>query len=264
MRPWTRWFYLMVVISIVTTGCKSTNTTLAGTVTVSPATPTVFVSGMIQFGATAPNATTAITWAVNGTGGANGTIDASTGLYTAPSIVPAGATITITATQGSVSGTTTVTVDSGVRLSVTPSTATVGTLENFTFNATVTGVPIGAVTSTCGTSSTPPCTAVTWTVTSGTGTGSIGSSTGIYTAPAAAHADTITATSIYDTTKTATATVNVVAAVDPTITSISPSAGATGALAFQGAVGAIFQDVYLTGTSFISTTTVFINNGGGP
>ena len=138
-------------------------------------------------------------------------------------------------------------------MAVTPGSATIGTGQNLSFVATVTGVPVNAVIAgVCNstTNSPVPCNAVTWTVTSATGNGTIGAASGVYTAPGAAHTDTITATSVYDTTKTVTATVTVVAAVDPTITSMSPNIGA---------VGAPFQDVYLTGTNFISNTSVFIN-----
>lgn len=125
MRVWARWFYLVAVISILASGCSSSGS--SGAVTVSPTNPTVFVNGEIQFEATGPSSTTAITWAVNGTNGAYGTIDPNLGLYVAPSVVPSGATVTVTATQGSATGSTNVTVESGAALSISPATATVGT-----------------------------------------------------------------------------------------------------------------------------------------
>src|SRR5664279_3436421 len=70
------------------------------TVTVSPATANVQEAATQQFTATVTNGTTtAVNWQVNGIAGGNssvGTID-STGLYTAPVIVPNPASITITA-----------------------------------------------------------------------------------------------------------------------------------------------------------------------
>jgi predicted small lipoprotein YifL len=70
------------------------------TVTVSPATANVQEAATQQFTATVTNSTTtAVNWQVNGVAGGNssvGTID-STGLYTAPVIVPNPASITITA-----------------------------------------------------------------------------------------------------------------------------------------------------------------------
>ena len=228
---------------------------LSGAVTITPASPTVFGERINAICGYRPQSTTTITWAVNSVTGGNstvGTID-DTGLYTAPAVVPANTTITITATQGSANGTTTVTLDSGVRLSVNPAAATVGTGEILPFSVTVTGVPVNAVISgTCSnvTNSPVSCNAVTWSIASSTGNGGINASSGVYTAPPAAHTDTITATSVYDTTKTSTATITVVAAADPSITFISPR---------TAAVGSIFQDVYLTGANFISTTSVFLN-----
>ena len=252
MTRGTRWLGIILLFGVMAAGCKSSSSAAAA-ITVLPTLPTVLVNGMIQFEATAPNATGSVTWSVNGVSGGNttvGTIDVN-GLYTAPALLP-GTTITVTATQGNVSGSTTVTLDSGVRLSVTPGTATVGTGENFAFSAVVTGVPANAsISGTCNniTNTPVPCTAVTWTVTSTTG-GTIGSTTGIYKAGGTAGTDTVTATSVYDTTKTATSTVTTAAAAAPAITSVSPNIGP---------VGALFQDIYLTGTNFFSTTSVFIN-----
>ena len=199
------------------------------------------------------NTSASVIWSVNGTTGGTttvGTID-STGLYTAPAVVPANTTITVAAAQGSDNASTTVTIDSGVRLSIAPSSINVGTGESFPFGVTVTGVPTNAaISGTCSNSTNipVPCTAVTWSVTTGTGT--IGASTGVFKAPSVAETDTITAKSVYDTNQTATATVTVATATAPTITSISPT---------TGAAGAPFENVYLTGTNFIATTNVFIN-----
>ena len=62
---------------------------------------------------------------------------------------------------------------------------------------------------------------------------------------------TAVAASVLDITETASATISVVAATDPGLTSINPA---------TGAIGAPFEDVTLTGTNFISTTNIFINN----
>ena len=85
-------------------------------VTVSPATANVQEGSTQQFTATVTNSsTTTVAWQVNGVTGGNlsvGTID-STGLYTAPLVVPSPASITITAAlQGSatVSGNAIVTI----------------------------------------------------------------------------------------------------------------------------------------------------------
>jgi len=60
----------------------------------------------------------------------------------------------------------------------------------------------------------------------------------------------ITATSVADTSVTATATVTVVTATTPTVTSVSPN---------TTALGGLFQDIYITGTNFISTENVYVN-----
>ncbi len=88
---------------------------------------------------------------------------------------------------------------------------------------------------------------VTWSV---SGVGAIDPNSGLYVAPSAAGAATVTATSVVDSTQSASATVTIITAVDPTISSISPS---------NGALGAAFQEVFLTGANFISTTNVFVN-----
>ena len=105
--------------------------------------------------------------------------------------------------------------------------------------------------------STANCLTVTWSLsTTLTGIGTItsnGPDTGVYTAPATVPSPStviITATSASDTSVTATATVTVVTAAVPTVTSVSPN---------TTALGGLFQDVYITGTNFISTNHVFLN-----
>jgi hypothetical protein len=96
---------------------------------------------------------------------------------------------------------------------------------------------------------------VTWSVsTTLTGIGTIGSTTGVYTAPGTVPSPStviVTATSVADTSVTATASVTVVTAATPTVTSVSPNASA---------VGGLFQDIYITGTNFISTNIVYVNH----
>lgn len=82
----------------------------AGPVTIYPGTVSVPVSGQAQFTAFLASAPTAtFTWSVASGGG---TINGSSGLYTAPSSIPSPATITITATSssGSAKGTAVVTI----------------------------------------------------------------------------------------------------------------------------------------------------------
>jgi len=150
----------------------------------------------------------------------------------------------------------TVTIVSGISISINPTTATVGTLETFTFAATVSNPG-------CNQSADPQCLAVTWSVPTATGNtnGTItdngianGIDSAIYKAPTPAptpSAVTITATSVKDTSVTATASVTIVTAAPPTVTSVSPNVAA---------LGSLFQDVYITGTNFISTNKVYVNN----
>lgn len=253
MTRWMRWVCLVLGASVAAAGCHTS--TAAVSVTITPSAATVLLNNAVQFSAAVSNSTETVTWSVNTVNGGNSTVGTinTSGLYTAPSSIPPNTTITVGAAVQNTSATAsaTVTLVSGLSVTVTPSTFTIGTGETLPFFATVTGVPFNAVTSTCNSanpsSGLPLCTAVTWTI---TGSGTINSSTGLYTAPGTATTATITATSIYDSSATANATVTVVAGADPTLTSVSPRVGA---------LGAVFQDIYLTGTNFISTTSVFVN-----
>ena len=235
----------------VALGCggNEASTPSAVSVAVSPGFASVFLNKSLQF-ATFITGTvnTEVTWDVNGTAGGSatlGTIDEN-GLYTAPSTIPSPATVTITATSKedtSASDSALLTIISGVRISVAPTAATLGTGEHFTFTATVTNPGCDPV-------ATPTCLDVTWSVPAGSGTID---ATGTYTAPATTPSPatvTITATAAADTTVTATVTATISDSVDPTLTSVSPKTAARGSL---------FQDVFLTGTNFTSTTAIFLN-----
>ncbi len=255
MRRWSRWLHWILLIGVMTTGCGSSNGNSTTGIIIAPQSATVLLNGFVQFFVSISSGSASdVIWAVNGVESGDietvGTIS-SAGLYQAPATIPVNTTIAVTATMGNESASATVTLDSGVRVSVTPGAATVGTEESFPFTATVTGVPSdAAISGTCDsmTSMPVPCTAVTLSVSSGSG--SIDSNAGIYMAPATADTATVTATSVFDSTKTDSASVTIVLATDPTITSVTPN---------TGAVGALHQDVYLTGTDFISTTDVSIN-----
>ena len=155
--------------------------------------------------------------------------------------VTPGVTIGAQIEETSVVATATVTLDSGIRVSLSQTSFTIGTNEQYLFSSANAFGPTVIVT---GTSNQ----AVAWSVTSGTGT--IDPNSGLYTAPSTPETDTVTVTSLADNTQFASATVNVVTAVDPTVTSISPP---------NGALGAAFQEVFITGNNFISTTNVFVN-----
>jgi DNA-binding beta-propeller fold protein YncE len=147
--------------------------------------------------------------------------------------------ITITAQVQSTNAiaSATITLDSGIRVAFAQPSCSIGTNETFSFApfVSVSGAPSGSQ-------------GVSWSL---TGVGSIDPNSGLYTAPSTTGTATITATSLADPTETATATVTVVTATDPTISSVSPP---------NGALGAAFLNVYLSGSNFICTTGVSVNN----
>ncbi|MBL0313013.1 MAG: carboxypeptidase regulatory-like domain-containing protein [Holophagaceae bacterium] len=150
-------------------------------VVVSPATATLPVGGAQAFTATLTGITDpAVTWTSSG-----GTITAE-GLLTAPT---APGTVTVTATsvgEPSLNGTATVSVRPFVEVSPTTAVLSINGTQQFTYQVTGLG------------------NYVTWTCTAG----SI-SAYGLYTAPAIAGIYTVTATSYYDHSKSASATVDV-------------------------------------------------------
>ncbi len=134
-------------------------------------------------------------------------------------------------------------VESGVVVTISPGSATIGVTQVFGFTANVQNDPNNS--------------GVTWTVQGGTN-GSNGAidSTGQYTAPGTVPNPatfTIQAASNLDSTKTATASVTIVttSGAAPTLASINPT---------SGALGSLFQDIYLNGTDLLSTTVVKFNN----
>ena len=113
------------------------------TVTVAPNAASILLGETRTFTATVSNTTdTAVTWAVNEIPGGNaavGTIDAG-GVYTAPQILPAPPSVSLTATSvadPSKKGAATITVTSSFSLAVTgPSSVTAG--DNAAYTATLT------------------------------------------------------------------------------------------------------------------------------
>jgi hypothetical protein len=178
--------------------------------TVSPSTATLYSGQTQQFTATVTGSSnTAVTWSIPA--GAPGSINASTGLYTAPANITSQQNVTVTATsQADSTKTATATVTLAlVSITVAPPTATLNGGQTQQFTATVTG---------------SSNTAVTWSIPAGA-PGSINASTGLYTAPANITSQqnvTVTATSQADSTKTATATVTLalvsITVAPPTVT----------------------------------------------
>jgi DNA-binding beta-propeller fold protein YncE len=266
MRWWKFSTILTLAAALGAMGCgSSASSTVA--ITVTPTTVSVITNRTQLFsGAVTGSSNTAITWSLTCATGVSantcGSIDA-TGLYTAPATIPtitsSGTTtiapsVKVTATaQADTTKTAaaTLTIVTGISIAITPTSATVGTGETFSFTATVNNPGCNNVNSTAN------CLTVTWSLsTTLTGIGAIvsnGADTGVYTAPTTVPSPStviITATSASDTSVTATATVTVVTATTPTVTSVSPN---------TTALGGLFQDIYITGTNFISTNHVFIN-----
>jgi DNA-binding beta-propeller fold protein YncE len=176
------------------------------------------------------------------------------GLYTAPANLPNPNVALVVATscvgKQTAFGTFKIVIKSGFSVSIAPLTATIATNQTYQFNATVRG---------------PGTSGVNWAVCQatagssgltcgGSGLGSI-SGSGAYTAPGTPPSGVVTvqATLVADPTQTATATVTVVAATAPTIGSIDPTVAAAGSAQ---------QDIYLSGTNFLSTEEVFVGPNG--
>jgi hypothetical protein len=196
-------------------------------VSVSPTSASVVVNGQQQFTATVTGTNNhAVNWTVSGLGcvaTSCGTVD-STGLYTAPPTVPVPAFATVTATSiadptKSASASVVIQSSSSISVSIFPTTAQVATGAHQQFTATVTGTSNMAV---------------TWSV---AGTGCRGpacgtiSASGLYTAPSVVPNPptvTVTATSVADPEKSASAVVTI--GTGPSVTVQPPSAQvATGA-----------------------------------
>ena len=184
-------------------------------VTVSPSLANVVVGLTQQFSANVTGTTTnhAVTWSVVESGG--GSIS-TTGLYTAPTTTTGTYHIMATSVAeptSSAQATVLVTTTPAVTISIEPATASVLTGASKQFNANVTGA-------------TSP--QVTWTVKEGA-PGGLVTSSGYYTAPATPNTYHVVATSVQDSTKSATAEVvvsspPVTVTVSPTSVTVAPGA----------------------------------------
>jgi len=184
----------------------------AVSVGITPGTASMLPSGTQQFTATVQNTTnTAVTWAVDGVLNGSASVGTITGTgatisYTAPA-ASGPHTVTATSTADitkSASATVTVTPPPPIAVGITPSTASVLPSGTQQFTATVQNTPN---------------TALTWTVDGiVNGNTSVGAITGtgatvVYAAPSGAGPHTVTATSMADTTKFASAAVTVTSTV---------------------------------------------------
>lgn len=175
------------------------------------------------------------------------------GLYTAPATIPSPNVALVVATScvdKTAFGVFQFVVRSQYTVKITPATATIATGQTLQFNATVQG---------------PTNSGVNWAVCTSTvgsggltcGGGGIGmiTASGAYTAPPTLPTSSVTiqATVVADPSQTATANVSVVTATAPTISSIDPKVAAAGSAQ---------QDIYVTGTNFLSTEEVFVGPAG--
>jgi hypothetical protein len=194
-------------------------------VQVNPNTTAVPVGTTQQFAATVTGTSNAaVTWSVTGagcSGAACGTIS-SGGLYTPPASVPSPATLQVTVTSvanptKSASASVTIVAAAAVLLSISPTSASVPTASVGSFTATVTGTPNVEV---------------AWSLTgagcsgSSCGTLSTSSSSAVYAAPLVAPSPAsvnVVATSMADSTKSATANVTIMPVVVVTVAPASTS-----------------------------------------
>jgi len=186
------------------------------TVSVLPAQATVLVSQQQRFLALVSGTTiTRVGWKLTGTGCTGSSCGTLTtdGLYTAPISVPTPPQVTITATavaDPSMSASALVTIIPPVAISISPAVVQVAAGTKRSFTAMVTG---------------SQNTAVSWTIRgSGCSDGGCGTITanGLYTAPTIVPSPpqiSVTATSVADPTKSATASVTV---IPPVAVTISP------------------------------------------
>jgi YVTN family beta-propeller protein len=289
MRVWRLGVALLLAGMVAACGG---NSTAVGVIVTAPgittgSTATVITNGTLQFAATVTGASaTTVFWriclpaaqptiqptnctAVPSTASTLGTVPTTTGtgptgygtitqtgLYTAPPAPPNPNSFVVMAIStispylnetgqqvNTYFGIANVQIDSGVRVQVVPATATIAAGETLKFTATVTG------TSNQG---------VSWLVNGiagGNSTTGLIDPSGNYTAPTTTPAAsvTITATSAADTTKSGTATVTVSAASDAALTSIDP---------ITTSQGSALQNVYLTGSNFFTTDTVYVTAPG--
>ena len=181
----------ILVVCLAIVGCGGSSSSGGPQPTkVTPASAQVPLGGTQQFTASTPS----VAWSLSGAG-AVGAITAG-GLYTAPTSGTTPANFEVTATpQTGAAGTAPVTIPA-VGVSVSPQmAAVVATTQSRQFQATVTGTTQ---------------TSVTWSV-DGTdgGNAAVGtiSATGLYTPPANAGTHAVKATSVADSTKSASATI---------------------------------------------------------
>jgi hypothetical protein len=212
---WERLLFLfgLAAVLAILSSCGSSTTTTAPTITASCTPTDVTVLGTSQCTATVTNtSSTLVNWSVSGTG--NGSINTTSGLYTAPSAVPTNNVVTITATsqvQSTLTTTTSLTIEAATAITAVTCNDPAGNQASVvSSNGTLACTAFASVS----TGTTVP---VNWTVANPTNpkdTTNIGSisTQGIYTAPLvppAGQTVTITATSQALATETMSVTATV-------------------------------------------------------
>jgi DNA-binding beta-propeller fold protein YncE len=267
------WWLAVSALCLLVSGCGGSSTGNVVVVTVSPSGGTLVVNQAVTLTATVTGATdTSVTWSCTFTTsttpagsttpvvsaampctsaqGALSNQQTTTVTFTAPATVPnPPPTISVVATSNQdkkKTGSSVISLDSGIRAAVNPPTATVATDAKFQFTATlttdttpndVTWLLVQATTtnpiSPTATSCSPTCGAI--------------DASGLYTAPSTVPTTatvTVVATSKQDTTRLATATVTIVQAGPISFTNVSPPVVAQGSL---------FQDILLNATNLTSS-----------
>src|SRR5580698_6547792 len=204
-------------LSVSASASVFVGTALNAAVSVSPATTSIVVNQQQLFTATVTGATNiAVSWSLSGSGCSEAAcgIISSTGVYSAPPSVPNPAVVTVTATSVAnplKSGSATITIRPPIAVSISPTTAQIVAGKTQQFTATVVNTTN---------------TAVTWTVSgtgcSGAACGTV-SSSGLYAAPGSVPNPAqvkVTATSVADSSKSASASVTI---LPPVAVSISPT-----------------------------------------
>ena len=209
-------------------------------ISVSPDTASLQTGGQQQFTAyVSGTSNTAVTWSAS-----RGTV--TSGLYTAPS---AAGTYTVTAVSAadptkSASAAVSVSAPQAISVSISPTTAAMPQKWQQQFAATVSG---------------SSNTAVTWAVTQGTGTIT---QSGLYTAPQAVETDIVVATSQADSTKSASASITVVAPHSVALSwSPSSSLGISSYNVYRGTVNGGPYSLLSNGVSSTSYTDSNVQSG---
>jgi len=250
--------HLFLAFAAILGGCGTTKTI---SVTISPKTATVKLQSTQQFAySITPSSDTAgVKWYVNDTLSGNstiGTID-TTGKYTAPSSSSTSFTLTIKAisnTDTSKYDTATVTVSTGATVTVYPtSTVTIAEGETYQFTDTVTNLV----------NANSPTT-VDWYVdgtNGGTNANGTITSSGLYTAPGSAGTHVIKAVLQSDSSSYGQTNVSVVSPEGASVTDVYPCDSSSSQLyGCSLPQGALFEDIYLYGSNFRSSSSVRANS----